>query len=149
MSLFSKVKKAKEAADKYRKSLTNKRNEKGNSKSYFTPLSKNQKKPPTKDQQVVKNKVINTRLQDVAIVAGGLVLTKAMMKDDPKIIGTASNAKEKGNKTFTYKGKKFKTPTSVPPMPKPRPKKKMYMKEGKTNKDSNVEFATGKAKKKG
>ena len=71
------------------------------------------------------------------------------MKDDPKIIGTASNAKEKGNKTFTYKGKKFKTPTSIPPMPKPRPKKKMYMKEGKTNKDSNVEFATGKAKKKG
>ena len=151
------AKKAKELALKMKekaKKLTNKRNEKGNSKSYFTPLSKNQKKPPTKDQQVVTNKVINTRLQDVAIVAGGLALTKAMMKDDPKIVGTAANAKDKGNKTFTYKGKKYKTPTSVPPMPKPRPKKskvknkkKMYMKEGKTKKDSKVEFAVGKAKK--
>jgi len=76
------------------------------------------------------------------------------MKDDPKIVGTAANAKDKGNKTFTYKGKKYKTPTSVPPMPKLRPKKskvenkkKMYMKEGKTKKDSKVEFAVGKAKK--
>lgn len=151
------TKKVKELALKMKdkaKKLRNQKNEKGNSKSYFTPLSKNQKKPPTKDQQVVKNKVINTRLQDAAIVTGGLLLTKAIMKDDPKIVGTATNAKDKGNKTFTYKGKKYKTPTSVPPMPKPRPKKtkvenkkKMYMKEGKTKKDSKVEFAVGKAKK--
>ena len=64
MSLFSKIKKAKDAANKYKKSITNKRDEKGNARNYFTPLSPNQKKPPTKKQQIVKNQKINTRLQD-------------------------------------------------------------------------------------
>ena len=152
MSLFSKVKKAKEVADKYRKSLTKKNvDSKGNTTSPLRGQSANQAKTqkPVENQRRYKVGEIKGAVKATAVIAGGAVLTKAMMKDDPKIIGTASNAKEKGNKTFTYKGKKFKTPTSVPPMPKPRPKKKVYMKEGKTNKDSNVEFATGKAKKKG
>ena len=52
MSKIVAAKKVKELAMKMKekaKKLTNKRNEKGNSKSYFTPLSKNQKKPPTKE----------------------------------------------------------------------------------------------------
>tara|TARA_R110001592_G_scaffold4710_1_gene26331 strand:- start:969 stop:1448 length:480 start_codon:yes stop_codon:yes gene_type:complete len=148
-------KKAKELALKMKekaKKLTKKNvDSKGNTISPLRSQSANQSKTqkPVENQRRYKVGEIKGAVKATAVIAGGAVLTKAMMKDDPKIIGTASNAKEKGNKTFTYKGKKFKTPTSVPPMPKPRPKKKVYMKEGKTNKDSNVEFATGKAKKKG
>ena len=138
------AKKAKDAA----KAVANKRNAKGNATNYVTPLSKNQKKPPTKDQQVVKNKVINTALATTAVVAPTAVgLTIAMMKDDPKIIGTASKAKDAGKPTFKYKGDEYKTPKTIPSVPKMRPPEKkaktdsqQYMKEKYTGKDSDVKF---------
>ena len=156
MSLFSKAKKAKEAADKYRKLITNKRDEKGNARNYFTPLSPNQKKPPTKKQQIVKNQKINTRLQDIAI-GTGIVLTATAMSKDKKLENKANSAYSNDANTFTFNKKKYKTPTkavlnkvsSKPPVPKARPKvnkkntptkKQLMMKEGKTKKDSNVKF---------
>ena len=156
MSLFSKAKKAKEAADKYRKLITNKRDEKGNARNYFTPLSPNQKKPPTKKQQIVKNQKINTRLQDIAI-GTGIVLTATAMSKDKKLENKANSAYSNDANTFTFNKKKYKTPTKAvlnkvsppkkkskpPEPPKSRPKvntKQLMMKEGKTKKDSNVKF---------
>ena len=156
MSLFSKIKKVKDAASKYKKSITNKRDEKGNARNYFTPLSPNQKKPPTKKQQIVKNQKINTRLQDIAI-GTGIVLTATAMSKDKKLENKANSAYSNDANTFTFNKKKYKTPTkavlnkvsSKPPVPKARPKvdkkntptkKQLMMKEGKTKKDSNVKF---------
>tara|TARA_R110001592_G_scaffold331501_1_gene614395 strand:+ start:352 stop:849 length:498 start_codon:yes stop_codon:yes gene_type:complete len=154
------AKKAKELAIKMKekaKNLTKKNvDSKGNTTSPLRSQSVNQAKTQkiTEKQRRYKVGELKGAAKATAVITGGALLTKAIMKDDPKIVGTAANAKDKGNKTFTYKGKKYKTPTSVPPMPKPRPKKskvenkkKMYMKEGKTKKDSKVEFAVGKAKK--
>tara|TARA_R110000744_G_scaffold110131_1_gene207788 strand:+ start:78 stop:575 length:498 start_codon:yes stop_codon:yes gene_type:complete len=156
MSLFSKIKKAKDAANKYKKSITNKRDEKGNARNYFTPLSPNQKKPPTKKQQIVKNQKINTRLQDIAI-GTGIVLTATAMSKDKKLENKANSAYSNDANTFTFNKKTYKTPTKAvlnkvsppkkkskpPEPPKSRPKvntKQLMMKEGKTKKDSNVKF---------
>ena len=164
MSIFSKIKKAKEAADKYKKSITNKRNAKGNATNYFTPLSPNQKKPPTKDQQIVKNQKINTRIQDIAI-GTALVATVTAMSKDKKLENKANTAYSNDANTFTFNKKKYKTPTkavlnkesSKPPVPKARPKvdkketptkKQLMMKEGKTKKDSNVKFNSEVKKRK-
>tara|TARA_R100001369_G_scaffold25074_1_gene45925 strand:+ start:60 stop:557 length:498 start_codon:yes stop_codon:yes gene_type:complete len=164
MSIFSKIKKAKEAAEKYKKTITNKRNAKGNATNYFTPLSPNQKKPPTKDQQIVKNQKINTRIQDIAI-GTALVATVTAMSKDKKLENKANTAYSNDANTFTFNKKKYKTPTkavlnkvsSKPPVPKARPKvdkketptkKQLMMKEGKTKKDSNVKFNSEVKKRK-
>ena len=164
MSIFSKIKKAKEAAEKYKKTITNKRNAKGNATNYFTPLSPNQKKPPTKDQQIVKNQKINTRIQDIAI-GTALVATVTAMSKDKKLENKANTAYSNDANTFTFNKKKYKTPTkavlnkvsppkkksSPPEPPKRRPKvnaKQLMMKEGKTKKDSNVKFNSEVKKRK-
>ena len=158
-SLIKASKKAKELALQMKekaKKITNQRNIKGNATNYFTPLSPNQKKPPTKKQQIVKNQKINTRLQDIAI-GTGIVLTATAMSKDKKLENKANSAYSNDANTFTFNKKKYKTPTkavlnkvsSKPPVPKARPKvnkkntptkKQLMMKEGKTNKDSNVKF---------
>ena len=158
MSIFSKIKKAKEAADKYKKSITNKRNAKGNATNYFTPLSPNQKKPPTKKQQIVKNQKINTVVGTATATAAiAIPVTASLMKEDKKLENKANTAYSNDANTFTFNKKKYKTPTkavlnkvsSKPPVPKARPKvdkkntptkKQLMMKEGKTKKDSNVKF---------
>ena len=164
MSIFSKIKKAKEAAEKYKKTITNKRNAKGNATNYFTPLSPNQKKPPTKDQQIVKNQKINTRIQDIAI-GTALVATVTAMSKDKKLENKANTAYSNDANTFTFNKKKYKTPTKAvlnkvsppkkkskpPEPPKRRPKvnaKQLMMKEGKTKKDSNVKFNSEVKKRK-
>ena len=158
MSLFSKIKKVKDAASKYKKSITNKRDEKGNARNYFTPLSPNQKKPPTKKQQIVKNQKINTVVGTAAATASiAIPVTASLMKKDKKLENKANSAYSNDANTFTFNKKKYKTPTkavlnkvsSKPPVPKARPKvdkkntptkKQLMMKEGKTKKDSNVKF---------
>ena len=166
MSIFSKIKKAKEAADKYKKSITNKRNAKGNATNYFTPLSPNQKKPPTKKQQIVKNQKINTVVGTATATAAiAIPVTASLMKEDKKLENKANTAYSNDANTFTFNKKKYKTPTkavlnkvsSKPPVPKARPKvdkkdtptkKQLMMKEGKTKKDSNVKFNSEVKKRK-
>ena len=162
-ALAAAKKKAKEAADKV-KNLNKQRNAKGNATNYFTPLSRNQNKPPTKKQQIVKNQKINTRLQDIAI-GTGIVLTATAMSKDKKLENKANSAYSNDANTFTFNKKKYKTPTKAvlnkvappkkkskpPEPPKSRPKdktKQLMMKEGKTKKDSNVKFNSEVKKRK-
>ena len=164
MSLFSKAKKAKEAADKYRKLITNKKDAKGNARNYFTKTSPNQDKVPVDKQQRFKNAIINTRLQDIAI-GTALVATVTAMSKDKKLENKANTAYSNDANTFTFNKKKYKTPSkavlnkvsSKPPVPKARPKvdkkntptkKQLMMKEGKTKKDSNVKFDSKVEKRK-
>ena len=166
MSIFSKIKKAKEAADKYKKSITNKRNAKGNATNYFTPLSPNQKKPPTKKQQIVKNQKINTVVGTATATAAiAIPVTASLMKEDKKLENKANTAYSNDANTFTFNKKKYKTPTKAvlnkvsppkkkskpPEPPERRPKvnaKQLMMKEGKTKKDSNVKFNSEVKKRK-
>ena len=164
MSLFSKAKKAKEAADKYRKLITNKKDAKGNARNYFTKTSPNQDKVPVDKQQRFKNAIINTRLQDIAI-GTALVATVTAMSKDKKLENKANTAYSNDANTFTFNKKTYKTPSkavlnkvsSKPPVPKARPKvdkkntptkKQLMMKEGKTKKDSNVKFDSKVEKRK-
>ena len=164
MSLFSKAKKAKEAADKYRKLITNKKDAKGNARNYFTKTSPNQDKVPVDKQQRFKNAIINTRLQDIAI-GTALVATVTAMSKDKKLENKANTAYSNDANTFTFNKKTYKTPSkavlnkvsSKPPVPKARPKvdkkntptkKQLMMKEGKTTKDSNVKFDSKVEKRK-
>ena len=164
MSLFSKIKKAKDAANKYKKSITNKKDAKGNARNYFTKTSPNQDKVPVDKQQRFKNAIINTRLQDIAI-GTGIVLTATAMSKDKKLENKANTAYSNDANTFTFNKKKYKTPSkavlnkvsSKPPVPKARPKvdkkntppkKQLMMKEGKTKKDSNVKFDSKVEKRK-
>ena len=164
-ALAAAKKKAKEAADKV-KNLNKQRNAKGNATNYFTPLSKNQKKPPTKDQQIVKNQKINTVVGTaIATSAIAIPVTASLMKEDKKLENKANTAYSNDANTFTFNKKKYKTPTkavlnkvsSKPPVPKARPKvdkkdtstkKQLMMKEGKTKKDSNVKFNSEVKKRK-
>ena len=122
---------------------------KGNTTSPLRSQSTNQAKTqkPTENQRRYKVGEIKGAVKATAVIAGATALTKAMMKDDPKIIGTAATAKDKGNKTFTYKGDEYKTPKTIPSVPKMRPPEKkaktdsqQYMKEKYTGKDSDVKF---------
>ncbi len=153
ISKLSKLKKvaelAKKAKDAAKKATKKNVDSKGNTTSPLRSQSTNQAKTqkPTENQRRYKVGEIKGAVKATAVIAGATALTKAMMKDDPKIIGTAATAKDKGNKTFTYKGTKYKTPSSVPPVPKMRPpekktesKSQQYMKEKYTGKDSNVKF---------
>ena len=86
-------------------------------------------------QSTIDNKVRNTKalkgaknIGKTSVLLGGL--------------GISSKVDNKGVADINKKSK-----TKPTAMPKPRPKKKMYMKE-RSGKDSNVEFAVGKAKKK-
>ena len=81
-------------------------------RNYFTPLSPNQKKPPTKKQQIVKNQKINTRLQDIAI-GTGIVLTATAMSKDKKLENKANSAYSNDANTFTFNTKNYKTPTKA------------------------------------
>jgi len=164
-ALAAAKKKAKEAADKV-KNLNKQRNAKGNATNYFTPLSKNQKKPPTKDQQIVKNQKINTVVGTaIATSAIAIPVTASLMKEDKKLENKANTAYSNDANTFTFNKKKYKTPTkavlnkvsppkkksSPPEPPKRRPKvnaKQLMMKEGKTKKDSNVKFNSEVKKRK-
>jgi hypothetical protein len=164
-ALAAAKKKAKEAADKV-KNLNKQRNAKGNATNYFTPLSRNQNKPPTKDQQIVKNQKINTVVgTSIATAAIAIPVTASLMKKDKKLENKANTAYSNDANTFTFNKKKYKTPTKAvlnkvappkkkskpPEPPKSRPKdktKQLMMKEGKTKKDSNVKFNSEVKKRK-
>jgi hypothetical protein len=122
---------------------------KGNTTSPLRSQSTNQAKTqkPTENQRRYKVGEIKGAVKATAVIAGATALTKAMMKDDPKIIGTASKAKDTGKPTFKYKGDEYKTPKTIPSVPKMRPPEKkaktdsqQYMKEKYTGKDSDVKF---------
>ena len=158
-ALAAAKKKAKDAADKV-KNLNKQRNAKGNATNYFTPLSRNQNKPPTKDQQIVKNQKINTVVGTAAATAAiAIPVTASLMKKDKKLENKANTAYSNDANTFTFNKKKYKTPTkavlnkvaspkkeSTPPEPpKSRPKvedkkKQLMMKEKYSGKDSKVKF---------
>lgn len=124
---------------------------KGNTTSPLRSQSTNQAKTqkPTENQRRYKVGELKGAAKATAVIAGVTALTKAMMKDDPKIIGTASKAKDTGKPTFKYKGDEYKTPKTIPSVPKMRPPEKkaeaktdsqQYMKEKYTGKDSDVKF---------
>ena len=122
---------------------------KGNTTSPLRSQSTNQAKTqkPTENQRRYKVGELKGAAKATAVIAGATALTKAMMKDDPKIIGTASKAKDTGKPTFKYKGDEYKTPKTIPSVPKMRPPEKkaktdsqQYMKEKYTGKDSDVKF---------
>jgi len=158
-ALAAAKKKAKDAADKV-KNLNKQRNAKGNATNYFTTLSRNQNKPPTKDQQIVKNQKINTVVGTAAATAAiAIPVTASLMKKDKKLENKANTAYSNDANTFTFNKKKYKTPTkavlnkvaspkkeSTPPEPpKSRPKvedkkKQLMMKEKYSGKDSKVKF---------
>ena len=96
------------------KKLKNKRNEKGNATNYFTPLSSNQKKPPTKDQQIVKNQKINTIIGTTAATSAiAIPVTVALMNKDKGLARKADQAYANDANTFTFKSKKYKTPSKT------------------------------------
>jgi hypothetical protein len=124
------LKTIKKVGDAVKKKI-NKKDSKGNTTSILGKPSANQikTKKATKKQRT-------TRREKAKSLAKG-------------VLGTV--AAYEGVKGL--QGKKSQIPTKKPKLivlkPKPRPKKnKMYMKEKYTGKDSNVEFAVGKAKKK-
>jgi len=130
------LKTIKKVGDAVKKKI-NKKDSKGNTVSILGKPSPNQikTKKATKQQRTTRREKAKSFGKGVTTTTGiglaieGLKGKKSQTQSDP-----------------TPKTVKPFTPKSTA-MPKPRPKKKMYMKE-RSGKDSNVEFAVGKAKKK-
>ena len=122
------------------KKKVNKKDAKGNTISILGKPSPNQ----TKIKKAQKQQR-TTRREKVKSLAKGILGTAAGYETVKALKGQKSQAPAKPVSMPT--SKKKSTPKSIA-MPKPKPKNKMYMKEKYTGKDSNVEFAVGKAKKK-
>lgn len=120
------------------KKKVNKKDSKGNTISILGKPSPNQikTKKATKQQRTTRREKAKSFTKGAG-GATGVALTIDSLKG--KKSQTQSEPITKSVKPFT--------PKSIA-MPKPKPKNKMYMKEKYTGKDSNVEFAVGKAKKK-
>lgn len=124
------------------KDKINKKDSKGNTISIFgKPSPKQQQtKKGTKAQRTTRREKAKSLVKGVGI-GGGAVYGASTIGDKSKAKApTITDALPAPKKQKAKKTMPTKTPT-------PRPKKKMYMKE-KSGKDSNVEFQTGKTKKK-
>ena len=130
------LKKGKQLVDTVKKKV-NKKDSKGNTISIFGKPSANQTKiKKAQKQQRTTRREKAKSLGKGLIIGGGAVAGIQGLKGKKSQLQSDPMPKPK------------KKPVSKPTaMPKPRPKKKMYMKE-RSGKDSNVEFGTGKAKKK-
>ena len=119
------------------KDKINKKDSKGNTISIFgKPSPKQQKtKKAIKQTRTTRREKLKSAGKGFGI-GGTAVYAANTIGDKSKAKAPEINKKPKATK----KNMPTKTPT-------PRPKKKMYMKE-KSGKDSNVEFQTGKTKKK-
>lgn len=120
------------------KKKVNKKDSKGNTISILGKPSPNQTKiKKAQKQQRTTRREKAKSLGKGLIIGGGSVAGIQGLKGKKSQLQSEPMPKPK------------KKPVSKPTaMPKPRPKNKMYMKEKYTGKDSNVEFAVGKAKKK-
>ena len=130
------LKKGKQLVDTVKKKV-NKKDSKGNTTSILGKPSANQ----TKIKKAQKQQR-TTRREKAKSLAKGVLGTVAAYEGVKGLTGKKSQ----------LQSDPMPKPTKKPKLnvmkPKPRPKKKMYMKEKYTGKDSNVEFGTGKAKKK-
>jgi hypothetical protein len=130
------LKAGKKVVDTVKKKI-NKKDSKGNTISILGKPSANQTKTKkaTKEQRT-------TRREKAKSLGKGLIIGG----------GTVAGIQGLKGKKSQIQSDPISKPTKKPKLnvmkPKPRPKKKMYMKETYTGKDSNVEFGTGKAKKK-
>jgi hypothetical protein len=122
------------------KKKINKKDSKGNTVSILGKPSANQ----TKIKKAQKQQR-TTRREKAKSLAKGVLGTVLGYETAKALTGQKSQAPAKP--VSMPAPKKKSTPKSIA-MPKPKPKNKMYMKEKYTGKDSNVEFAVGKAKKK-
>ena len=134
------------------KKLKNKRNEKGNATNYFTPLSSNQKKAPSETQQKSKNQKINTIIGTTAATSAiAIPVTVALMNKDKGLARKADQAYANDANTFTFKSKKYKTPskTTLNKIPKVvlRPKKVKKVEQKTKDKKKFFTGAGGKKSK--